>query len=583
IRVARAGYTGFHLDPGFGMFFKSVLLPELDHPQADENMGMLARIVKQARNFGLEVYLTPYSPEFRADHPVFRKHPELRGSALSARPHLYNLCSGQNKVRRFLEEQTARLFRHAPGLGGVFLITGGEAFLHCYTAPNSRPKNRTNCPRCSRLDPDRTVADLLSGIAAAVKKIAPDALVVGWTYNAFSWAKTPAATDHVAAFSSDCAYMGNFDTGGTFEREGVTSVSNDYSLAVVGPMPVYARESKVALRKGLKVLAKVESGCPREIHGVPSIPAMTRWARKFAAVIDSGATGTMFAWQFVGFTGSLSEELAGWMSWSPCPALDQLLPRLAAREFGENNAGKAMRAWRCFDQAMDAFPFSAWTSSFRQGPFSIGFAQPLILDVLSPGDLLPCFWMGNGNGGAKARPLFIGDLSWTHPFGVKACLKALVKTERAWGTGCAALESARADKADAAASARLDAHQALAHAILCMIRTAVHMVRFLDLRDRLFREPSDLKGVRRHLTAMRELAKRELDNAEDGLLCLPRNAQIGFDYVNVQVGFTEAMVRKKIEHTRRLIDWDLPYRMFLHGYGMSERDQWIRDDGRGFR
>jgi hypothetical protein len=426
------------------------------------------------------------------------------------------------------------------------------------------------------------VAVLVNGVAAAVKRVAPDALVVAWTYSAFTWAKTAAAVAHVKSLSPDCAYMGNFDTGDSLVREGVRSMSADYSLAMVGPTSIYRRESRAALRKGLGVMAKVESGCSREIHAVPTIPAMTRWARKYARILDSRATGAMFAWQFSGFSESLSEELAGWMSWQPCQPPARLLQRLAARDFGGNNAAGVVQAWRWFDRAMDVFPFSGWTSSFRLGPFSIGFAQPLVLDPLRPGELIPSFWMGAS--GVKDHPLFISDLAWTHPFGAEVCLKSLLKTERAWARGCRILESLPSPgKRDRVAAGQLDAHQALAHAILCMLRTAIHTVRFLDIRDRYLREASNLKQVRQRLTQMRAIAKQELANTEDGARCLPRNRQIGFDYMNVQLGFTEAMVQSKIAHTRRLIDWELPYRMFLHSYGMARRDEWIWDDGRRYR
>ncbi len=580
IRLARAGYSGFHVDPGFELFFRSELLPELDHPKADANLGILAKIVARARKYGLKVFLTPYLPFLPVDHAVFQRHPEVLGSELSASKGLHVLCTGQERVQRFYEEQAARLFRLAPGLGGLFLISGGEAFLHCYTAPRFRPENSTQCPVCRKRDPATSVAELVNGIARVVKEVAPEGMVVVWTYNAFTWSPTPAAAAHVAALSEDCIYMGNFDTGDPIEREGVTSVSGDYSLTVIGPGGTYAQESRAALAKGLKVMAKVESGCPREIHGIPSIPAMTRWGEKYARVIASGATGAMFSWQFSGFTESLSEELAGWMSWSPCLPVPALLERLAARDFGTKRTAGVMDAWRCFDRAMESFPFSSWTSSFRQGPFSIGFAQPLILDTSKPGELPETFWLR----GSKERPRFISDLHWTHPFGVDGCLASLKKSEHVWLEGCEALEAQMAEESgDPAMESRLKAHWALARSILCMLRTAIHTVRFLEIRDRYFREAADLSRVRQRLTEMREIAKLELTNAEDGARCMPHNARIGFDYMNDQIGFSEAMVRSKIAHTRWVIDWQLPYQMFLHSYGMCSRDEWIRDDGSLYR
>ncbi|MBI4028306.1 MAG: hypothetical protein HY360_25200 [Verrucomicrobia bacterium] len=589
VRIARAGYTGFHIDPAFHLFYQSDILPELNHSQVEKNLAILRDVAARARKFALEVFLTLYIHPLAANHPVFRRHPELRGSEIVAANGLRVLCAGRKTVQRFYAEQAARLFRGAPGLGGIFLITGCEGLVHCYTAPASRPQNQTDCPCCRRKDPEKTVAVLVNGMARAVKQVAPKALVVAWSYGAFTWTKTPDAVEHVSLLSRDCAFMGNFDTGETIRREGLRCMSSDYSLALVGPSRVFRRQAQAAARHGLKIMAKVESGCPREIHAMPSIPANTRWVRKYARLLDSGATGAMFAWQFCSFTGSLSEELAGWMSWKPCPPTVELLHRLAVRDFGERNAARVVSAWRWFDRAMDYHPYSAFTSSFRCGPFSIGFAHPLIFDPLQPGELIPSFWLDSP--GTKQRPMFITDLAWTHPFGSDACLKSLIKTERAWARGCALLEDASpaclgagrsSGNRNAPADGQLDAHQALARALLCMVRTAIHTVRFLDIRDRYFREPSNLALARRRLTEMRAIARRELANAEDGLRYLPRNIQIGYDYSN-EAGFTEAMVRSKIEHTRWLIDWALPCRMFYHSFAEHGRDEWIRDDGRKWR
>jgi hypothetical protein len=288
----------------------------------------------------------------------------------------------------------------------------------------------------------------------------------------------------------------------------------------------------------------------------------------------------MFAWQFCSFTGSLSEELAGWMSWAPCPPAATLLRRLAARDFGAPHADAVVRAWRDFDRAMETFPYSSATSRFRRGVFAIGFAHPLVFDALRPGVLDDAFWL---DGAARQRPTFVTDLSWTHPYGADVCLKSLVKTERAWSRGCERLDAIPSPGArDPYVAGCLDTHQALARGIRCILRTAIHTIRFLDTRDTYFREPSNLALARRRLTALREIAKLEVANAEDGLRCMRRDIQLGIDYAN-QAGFSEAMVRCKLAHTRRLVDWTLPYQMFLHSTSECSRDEWIRDDGGKWR
>jgi hypothetical protein len=108
------------------------------------------------------------------------------------------------------------------------------------------------------------------------------------------------------------------------------------------------------------------------------------------------------------------------------------------------------------------------------------------------------------------------------------------------------------------------------------------MVEFFTVRDQYFREPSSLVLARRRLTKLREIAKRELANAEEGLCCMRRNIQVGFDYSN-RAGFTQAMVEAKLAHTRWLLEWQIPYRMFTHSVSMHSRDEWIWDDAKKYR
>jgi hypothetical protein len=43
------------------------------------------------------------------------------------------------------------------------------------------------------------------------------------------------------------------------------------------------------------------------------------------------------------------------------------------------------------------------------------------------------------------------------------------------------------------------------------------------------------------------------------------------------------MAKSKIAHTRRLIEQDLPFRMFVHSIAMSSHDEWLYDDGQRWR
>ncbi len=452
-----------------------------------------------------------------------------------------------------------------------------ELPLHCYTAPASRPHNMTDCPRCGRLEPERTVAELANGIARSVKNECPEAITAVWTYGMHTWSRN--ARRLISRLSLDCSFICNFDTGDICRREGVEGAYSDYSLTCVGPSSGFQAQLAAAERRGLKTMAKLESGCPREIHNIPSIPANTRWARKYGRLLKSGVRGAVFAWEFTGYTEEIPGELAAWMSWRPCPPADKLLEKIAARDFGRHNVRTVMNAWHCFDAAMEHFPFSGNVIHFARGPFFIGFTHPLIFDPHNIGELSPQFWLRPG----KVHPLFDMDLNWTHPFGTEKCLHSLGKMERRWEHGCSFLEKAPPSAhADPYANGKLLEHKALCRAILCILRTAINLIRFFILRDQYFQEPSNLGLVRCRLTELRDIAKEELANAEEGLACMLRNNRIGHDYVNA-AEFTVEMAESKISHTKKLIEEELPLRMFEHSFSMCSRDETLRDDGKKWR
>ncbi len=589
-RIARAGYTGFHLTVTIEMFCRSRLLPEMNAAEADERLAELKEITELSRNYALDVYLDWYNLPVRNTHSVFKRYPGLKGSTIVNTKGINLLCSSHPLTKKFYMEQTERLFTKVPGLAGVFLLTGCEGVQHCYTAPGFRRPSTTNCPRCRRKDPENTVMNLINGMARSAKKVKPDALIAVWPYGADTWTKTRDARELVSLISPDCALMTNFDTDDSGSLEGVKFAYFDYSLKNIGPSKVFQTQAAIARRKGIKIMAKVENGTPREMVTVPSVPAMTRWAEKYHRIVLSGATGAMFNWQFVGYTESLSAELAAWMSWNPQPPAENLLRQMAARDFGKRNAEYVMKAWRFFDRAMEHFPFGQKTIGFFRGPFSIGFAQPLIMDAQNPGELSPSFFYRHpsmpveywDNLIIKGSPMFITDMSWTYPFGEKACLKSLKKMEFLWRKGCSELSKTTQTR-DLYINGKLKEHRALCEGINCIIRTAVNMVQFYTVRDIYFREPTTLEKTRRRLTTLRNIAREELKNTEQGLKCMRDNILLGYDYVN-HYGFTEEMVKSKIEHTRRLIYHDIPYRMFVHAHCMKTgRDQWIWDDGHKWR
>lgn len=564
-RLARAGYTGFHINLDLSPFYYSTLLPEFNCGEAQKNLETLRETIRQAGRFGLEVFVSLYLEPLKGDHPVFKRLPEIRGSRFVGTDNAYILCSSHPLVHEFYAEQLGGLFRNAAELGGLLLISGCEGWLHCHTACAQTQDSLCDCPRCAPLPPERTVAEMFNRMASAVKEVQPEVRVIVWNYGIFAWTDIR-AQEFIALLSGDCEVMANFDTGDDFTLEGARGSCFDYSIRCVGPSEPFLAQSLLAKRRGLVMHAKCESGAPLEYCSLQYVPAMTRWHRKFAAITDSGVSGALFNWKFIGFTEGLSQELAGLMS---CGERDRILERVAAQHFGRDNVQLLLKAWRSFDRAMDFHPFSIGSAGYFKGPFYIGPAQPLLPTPELPGDLPECFFWGR-----RGRALLMTTLSFVEPFGVKAFLRAARKLEQHWAGGCHLTEKVNPHPEDPYLKKEIGSHRALCRLFLCFIRTALNMTEFYRLRDSFEQEPYSPEQARKKLDAMRNIAREELTNTECALELLRADHRIAFSYP-YHYGISEEMCLYKLAHTKKLIEHTLPQRYYGITFSRNRHPVWL--------
>ena len=563
-KIARAGYTGFHINLHYSLFCRSRILPEFRNPDAEKNLAELKKTVEAAARFGLDVFLSYYRSPIKGDHPVLKRLPEIRGSRMVGSADSYVLCTSHPLVRSFFAEQMTDLFSAVPELGGILAISGCEGWLHCHTACAQTEDGLCECPRCRKLEPETSVAEMFNCMAAAVKTAAPEARFVVWNYGIFAWSDI-GAEKFISRLSKDCLVMANFDTGDAFRLEGAEGMAFDYSLRCTGPSKPYLKQFKTAGKKKLGFLAKCESGAPLEYCSLPYVPAMTRWMRKYEG-IRTTASGALYNWKFLGYNCGLAQELAGLSSSGEDSSI---LRKLAVREFGEKNAAAAVRAWRCFDRAMDFHPFSGPSAGYFKGPFFIGPAQPLYLK--QPTAFPECL-LYNGN---PNRPVVMTDLTFVEPFGVKSMLRALEKMLSLWRQGIALLEPM--EGTDRYQKAALASHLNVCRMFLCFLETARNMTEFYSIRDSIHTEAYTPEKLRTKLSALKKIAERELANAESALQLLQADKLLGFSAI-YPPGITEEMVRCKIGHTKSLLETELPFRWYSSLFSFNRHPRWTGKD-----
>ena len=163
------------------------------------------------------------------------------------------------------------------------------------------------------------------------------------------------------------------------------------------------------------------------------------------------------------------------------------------------------------------------------------------------------------------------DLTFAEPFGVPAMLRALTKMLRYWRRGVAVLEGLRG--ADAHERAALKAHLALCRLFLGFLETARNMTEFYAVRDSFHLAPYTPETAREKLAKMKAVAQDELANAERALTLLRSDPLLGFSAI-YRPGITEAMLRYKIEHTKKLIEQELPAKYYGLLFSFNRHPSW---------
>jgi hypothetical protein len=172
-RMANAGVNAIWLHAKLRDLAPFDVFPEFGK-QSSTRCARLNRIIAEAKRCGLAVYLYLNEPMAMPD-AFFSRHPEIRGAPGRPGDGLHSLCTSTGVVRKYLVEGTAELFRRAPELEGVLLITPSENPTNWYSLTR-----RSECPRCRRRPGAEVIGEV---IEKGIRSVKPAANVVAWDWS----------------------------------------------------------------------------------------------------------------------------------------------------------------------------------------------------------------------------------------------------------------------------------------------------------------------------------------------------------------------------------------------------------------
>jgi hypothetical protein len=354
-------------------YVQSAIFPELNTSGFQGNLAMLQDAARRAARYGVQFSYLAVGPKLRAEHPLFQRLPEVRGSGRAISGGLMHcLCSSDEKVRDFYREFFSRLFHEVPELAGVICIIGGESFYHCRMWPQATEK----CPRCYAASTEQVVSELMEVVYSAAVQAQPAAYVAAWPYNTSAWER-PDRLQLVRRLPPGVAMYQAIEKDQFYRKDGYTKHIWDYSIDYTGPSDNMIAVAQVARETQRPLFVKTETGIGLEVFQFPYVPAMEQLADKWLAVRDLKPQGVQQSWLFYGMFGSRAEELGFWAAYRSDLSRDEFLRRMAVRDFGPDAAPHALRSWRAMSEAVRHLP-SICLSYYYVGPSYLGPAHPLV-------------------------------------------------------------------------------------------------------------------------------------------------------------------------------------------------------------
>ncbi len=527
-RLADVGASGVWLHTVLRTLAPSETFPEFgDGWQA--RLAGLRKLVERAKAHGIGVYL--YVNEPRAmPASFFAKRPRMRG--VQEGDH-FAMCTSDPRVRQWLTDALAHVFREVPGLAGVFTITASENLTNC--ASHGR---HTACPNCKDRSPAEIIAEVNAAVEAGVRRGNPDAKTIVWDWG---W-RDALAPEIIARLPKRAWLMSVSEWSKPIVRGGVRTTVGEYSISAVGPGPRATKHWALAKAAGLKTVAKVQLNNTWELSAVPYLPVLDLVAEHCRALAGAGIDGMMLSWSLGGYP-SPNLEVAERFSRRQVPTIDDALDDVARSCFGPDGAESGRKAWAAFSDAFRQFPFHIsvlYRAPSQYAPANLLYARP-----------------------TGYRATMIGfpydDVDgWRGPYPADVLATQFAKVASGWERGLPPLSDAvRRAPPDRRADA--DAQLRFARAAWLHFRAVANQTRFTIARNALSAKGEPPDGERRAamIARMRRAASDEIEVAREVFRLAKQDSRIAYEASNHYYYLPIDLVEKVI-NCRYLLDHNLP-------------------------
>jgi hypothetical protein len=570
-KIAHSGMNGIWATGLFNRMLASRVLPELGPPA--HRLDRLKRLVKRAQRYGIKVYLFCIEPRtVPEDHPVFAAYPEIRGAHRPGVGVGQSLCVSTPPVQEYIREMMRELFRAVPDLGGVINIFNGERTTTCWL----NKEYVQTCPRCRLRTQAEVLSDDLNCFMEGIRQANSNAKLLAWGYGIRPTDMAP----FMRRLHKDVAWLDNFDHGTVKFVEGKRVEINEYSLSTVGPSNAFENIATAQVKANRAVYAKIQTGTTYELSSVPYVPVPPVVYDKVAIMHSLRIKGSMMTWIIGGYPSSML-KVAGEASFAPLRPREELLERLAAADWGPQNAKVVREVWEHFSQTFHLY--LSVVPVFYYGPITRCPSYQLHLEK-EPDLARPYNWGLTRQ--RQRQPYEDGVTRWTGPLTSDDFIQSFRDMATRWRKGldrlCPLIHGNNA--------AELQRQYTVAAAVAVQLASAANVIEFYTLRERLLtaRKGDEPALVRQ----MRADVQDDIKLANEMKNYVKVDNMIGFESEIYGYSYSPALLDEKITHDsavsqiltqweqtgvdRRVLLTKLPSRMLSTTQEGSTWQQWLR-------
>jgi len=513
------------------------VFPELG-PNSDAHLRSLRTVVERGQKAGVGVFLYMQPPMgMSPGDPFWRQHPEARGATVKFfRHHMTSMCTSEAKVRSFLHEGAETLSRELPGLQGAILITASEFQAHCHShyctnperVPDGIPAVPLDCPRCAERDPREIVNDVVESVYNGFQDAGHGAEVVAWNWSWSLYEPDP-QTSIINRLPKDVMLMAGFERGDTKVILGKVRTIDEYSLSFAGPSQRFLKSYRVARRRGMRVMTKLQLATTHELATVPNLPLIGNLYDKAAAMRRLKIDSFMGCWNFGNMITSNTTAFSRFLT------AKRLAPRAPAmRAFARDylpgcDPALVVQAWDGFAEAMNSYPFTI--PFLYYGPLNYAVARPIEPAPLDPRPSGPS-WLRSRRGDGLESSLGCYTL--------EEITQGLGEVAEHWWEAVETFERGVRRCQAPAARSELDTVRVAGHSF----RSGWNLYRAYKLRQ---------EWDASKLPALQEIMRDELAHLPDALPIIARDKRMGYHSECQYRMYSPAAVRRKIRRLQALL------------------------------